>query len=53
MDDKKDKDGGVKEKAKEEVSKRKYYSCYGEDCMEYDYSPHIFSDENPNACSLM
>lgn len=39
-DDKKDKDG-------------EYYYCHGEVSMEYVYSPHIFSDENPNACSIM
>lgn len=55
-DDKKDNDGGdEEEKAKEEVSKREYYYCHGEVSMEYEYAPppQIFSDENPNACSIM
>lgn len=52
-DDTEDNDGGEKkEKAK---AKEEYYYCHGEVSMEYVHAPppHIFSDENPNACSIM
>lgn len=54
-DDTKDNDGGEKKEKAKAKAREEYYYCHGEVSMEYVYAPppHIFSDENPNACSIM
>lgn len=41
------------EETKLEVKKNEFYYYYPKDNMDYVYPPQIFSDENPNACSVM
>ncbi|KAJ8644211.1 hypothetical protein MRB53_005959 [Persea americana] len=56
-EEREEKEGGEEDKdeddTKVEVRKNEfyyYYTKYNMDCL---YPPHIFSDENPNACSVM
>ena len=54
-EEKEEKKGGEEEKAEDdkklEIKKNEYWpSKY---YSEYAYAPQIFSDENPNACSVM
>lgn len=56
-EEEKEKERGEEDKdedeTKVEVKKNEFYYYYPKYNMDYLYPPQIFSDENPNACSVM
>lgn len=51
-EEKKEGEEGGDDKLKSEIKKSEYWPT-SKYYMEYSYPPQFFSDENPNACSLM